>query len=250
MKIFQMQIFYSKSATVFPHKHDVWEIIINTEGSGLNYLGQDTTEFHPGAIVLCPPGVVHHKAAREGGFADLSILFSDPYYFNSLRRHHFEDNPEKEVQQLLEIAYQHYHQDNNDQIAATLMEAVCALITRWDQAEHQDERIEILKNLIAQNFTNPDFEIRDAMEQMNYCDDYVRRCFKRETGMTPVQYLNRMKIDLAKKLIQNATYPKYPISHIAYLSGFYDVGYFSRVFKKLEGVAPTELAGSVSDNPR
>ena len=59
---------------------------------------------------------------------------------------------------------------------------------------------------------------------------------------------SRFICGLAKKLLLNATHPRYPISHIAYLSGFYDVGYFSRVFKKLEGVSPTEFSASPSGN--
>lgn len=248
VKIHQMQIFYSQVAAVSPHKHDLWEIIINTEGEGDNYLEGEATKFFPGTITLCPPGTVHHKIASNGSFVDLSVLFSDPYYFSGLRQNHFEDNQEKEIQQLMEIAYHHYHQDKNDRISRNLIEAVCALISEWDNAGQSDERVEALENLIAQNFTNPDFEIGKAMEQMNYCDDYLRRCFKKETGLTPVQYLNQMKINLAKKLLLNATHPRYPISHIAYLSGFYDVGYFSRVFKKLEGVSPTEFSASPSGN--
>jgi YesN/AraC family two-component response regulator len=67
---------------------------------------------------------------------------------------------------------------------------------------------------------------------------YLCRLFKKETGSTIVDFINRCRIDEAKRLLLvNAG----DLSQIALSVGFDDAKYFSRVFKKLEGVAPSSF---------
>ena len=59
--------------------------------------------------------------------------------------------------------------------------------------------------------------------------------FRQQFGISPLEYINRERIKLAKQLLgnQNAT-----VTETAYQCGFADVNYFVRLFKKSEGLTP------------
>lgn len=59
--------------------------------------------------------------------------------------------------------------------------------------------------------------------------------FRQEVGMPPIQYLNRYRMEIAKRLL--ATSDK-PVSEVARLVGISDESYFARTFRKLAGKTP------------
>lgn len=65
--------------------------------------------------------------------------------------------------------------------------------------------------------------------------DYLNRQFKKMTGQTIFVYLNSLRIEKAKQLLSTGFYTT---SDIASRTGFHDVYYFSKVFKRLTGTTP------------
>ena len=86
-------------------------------------------------------------------------------------------------------------------------------------------------------FKNPDFSVSAVAGKLGMSETYFRRLFKSEFGVCPVQYLLQLRIAQAKNLL---TYGKAKISEVATASGFSDIYYFSRQFKKQTGLTPTE----------
>jgi len=62
------------------------------------------------------------------------------------------------------------------------------------------------------------------------------RIFKETTGMSPIDYLIRLRIDNATKLITDNN--KIRITDVALRSGFENSAYFSKKFKEIIGVPP------------
>ena len=63
------------------------------------------------------------------------------------------------------------------------------------------------------------------------------RTFKQVTGVTPMEYRNRIRIDHAKELLRNSYFS---ISEIAESLGYTSLAYFSVHFKRVVGVSPTQ----------
>ncbi len=63
------------------------------------------------------------------------------------------------------------------------------------------------------------------------------RYFKRELGISPIEYILNEKIKYSKKLLSN---PNIQINEVSYASGFEDCNYFIRIFKKYEGITPKQ----------
>ncbi|GAA4317401.1 hypothetical protein GCM10023149_14940 [Mucilaginibacter gynuensis] len=77
----------------------------------------------------------------------------------------------------------------------------------------------------------------DALSQMAFMSKAsFFRAFKHELGISPVDYIIKERIQLAKQLMNN---PNNSISEACFKAGFNNLNYFSRAFKKVEGITPS-----------
>ncbi|HZV82087.1 MAG TPA: helix-turn-helix transcriptional regulator, partial [Geobacteraceae bacterium] len=67
------------------------------------------------------------------------------------------------------------------------------------------------------------------------------REFKKSTGMTPMNYLARLRIKRSKEFLRK----NLPVSTIAMKVGFNDLSSFNRHFRKFVGLTPTEFRDSL-----
>jgi AraC-like DNA-binding protein len=70
------------------------------------------------------------------------------------------------------------------------------------------------------------------------------RWFREQFGITPLEYINRERIKLAKQLLAEK---QNTITEIGYQCGFTDVNYFVRLFKKTEGITPGAYKGCMAE---
>lgn len=73
---------------------------------------------------------------------------------------------------------------------------------------------------------------------------YFSHVFKEQTGMTFVGYIANLRLSSAKQLLRETLLP---IAQIAEQVGYNEVNYFSRVFKKVEGLTPTEYRSRLAE---
>ncbi len=100
--------------------------------------------------------------------------------------------------------------------------------------------VEKAKNIIEENSIN-ELTTNSVAEQLGLSRNYFGQLFKKETGYTFTEYLNRVRISKAKKLLKTTTLKVYEISELV---GIEDSFYFSSLFKKYVGCSPTDYRES------
>lgn len=90
---------------------------------------------------------------------------------------------------------------------------------------------------IRQNYKKK-LNIGQICEHCNISPQHLIRLFKANLGVTPIQYVNNVKIYHSKELMRMTTLT---VKEISYELGFTNPHYFSRLFYKIEGRYPEEL---------
>jgi AraC-like DNA-binding protein len=79
--------------------------------------------------------------------------------------------------------------------------------------------------------------VREHLARRGRSYDHQARVFRAAYGLTPLQYVNELRMARAKALLADTAHP---IKQIAHELGFTDVGYFDRLFRKVTGLSPTQ----------
>ncbi|MEF3305998.1 AraC family transcriptional regulator [Paenibacillus sp. GYB003] len=106
---------------------------------------------------------------------------------------------------------------NPESPSSRLASAVAAYLRRFERAPFGAEMLE---------------------REFHYNPDYISRCLKRHTGMSPLEYVRHIRMERAKRLLAQS--PELTVKQIAELVCMPDPNYFSRMFRKETGVSPAE----------
>lgn len=101
-------------------------------------------------------------------------------------------------------------------------------------------KIERIKNVLSyiENNYRTRISIASAAEDLNISSYYFCRFFKYMTGRTLTEYINYYSVNKASQLLLEGDRK---ITDIAFDTGFENVSYFIKVFKKLKGFTPAEF---------
>jgi two-component system response regulator YesN len=119
-------------------------------------------------------------------------------------------------------------QNNKDNLSGFVYEASADSVK--NPITHQVERY-------LREHYNEELSLQTLSSRFNVNNVYLGRLFKEETGEYFNDYLNRIRLDQAKKLLQTTLYKA---SDIAAIVGFLDPNYFYRKFKQVNGLSPSE----------
>ena len=101
-----------------------------------------------------------------------------------------------------------------------------------------------IKQFIDDNIQNPDLNLDMIGRACSYNKNYISDVFKKNMGITLVQYINNMRIQTSCELMKrNITC----IKDIAFMCGFSDSLYFSKLFKKQMGLSPRDYLAQVGN---
>ena len=226
-------------------------------------------EYLPGETVVIPSNVEMKidfpEASAKNPTQCIAIAIDQNKISDTLNLLN-ERYPKEGTGQLWQLDYQNYFFYNNLDLATTInklmRECMGSSITKDVLADLtlQELLVRIIQTQTIKSIENPELII-PSNSAIYYVVEYIQRnlkedinlkklsafasmsttsfyrFFKRELGMSPIEFILKEKIKCAKKLLKN---PNIQINEVCYLSGFENANYFSRLFKKHEGITPKE----------
>ncbi len=108
---------------------------------------------------------------------------------------------------------------------------------RLDEINSSSRTISDIKRIISKSYSDPDLSIKVLSEKMFLSNSYLCIFFKKETGTTIHQYITEFRIKKAKELLEDRNIKLYDV---AVRVGYPDQNYFTKIFKKLVKVTPSE----------
>ena len=196
-------------------------------------------------ILAVPKGTVYsiiHESSALLGCIDIYDVFSTrpepalyPSQYTDLIRKLF----------YIAVDIQNRNNPGYDTIKSAVTDAIFASIASIRMESGQvNPAVQSVINDINSGFTDPEYNVTIAIDATGYSPTHLRRLFKKETNLSPIEFINNRRTDCAKDLMWKWK-KQIPIKEIALMSGFYDMYYFSRLFKKHTGLSPTEYIDNI-----
>jgi len=222
------------------HKHDLWEVVYYSAGSGFVQIQKEIVPFETGDIFILPPNLEHSDWSEEG-FQNIhfefkqSPLSGDTYYT-------FRDNSNQAVLHIMCQMYDIYIQQNSnwENIINLLYELFFQYMYALSESPKNNAYVEHIRHAIISNISDPQFSLQTVFNDLHLSPNYARDLFKENVGCTPLQFLTEKRLDYARQLLASRNLSNFYIHEISYMCGFSDPYYFSRLFRKHVGVSPKE----------
>lgn len=165
---------------------------------------------------------------------------------------HLSPKEEKQIEFIVENIEIEY-QNNQDQFSKDIIISQLDTLLKYANRFYERQflyRKELSNNLLEQfsHYLNSYIELGKLQEdgipniekiaiELSVSQRYLSDTLKKETGKTTTEHLHLHLIDEAKNILLQ---PNKTVSEVAYELGFEYPAYFSRLFKKKEGISPSE----------
>ncbi len=162
-------------------------------------------------------------SASINALADLTVHFIESLYDKTVASHverHFSHEIRRDFQNSS------YYESNSDDS---------------NPQAHPDEQIVAAQAWLQEHYSR-DIKLAQVAEQFDMSTRSFNRRFKAATAQTPLQYLQQIRIDSAKQLLQTSNLS---ISEVAYRVGYQDLSHFTGLFKKQLSTTPSDYRTTV-----
>ncbi|MGN0805379.1 MAG: helix-turn-helix transcriptional regulator [Candidatus Coproplasma sp.] len=219
----------------------------NGDGGRIAF-GQDLEKsdwYAWGEYVAIPP-YCNYKILKPDG-EDLIVCIEQPLLPSSLPVSIVTNTISQGIRSAVNEAILYFnkeYQEPADGVISALGQLIVAYVAD-DYSVKLHPVVVTIKSDMEKNFTDSTYSAETALRKIPLNYDYVRKLFKKETGVTPREYLNYLRMNRATMYIENGitnNYSNFTVSQIAEACGFAEPLYFSRVFKKCFGVSPLQYA--------
>jgi len=230
------------------HKHDFYEIQYVVGGEGIEILNGKSFNISAGNIVLLTPDSQHayysvnnlsvvnvcfHPSKlqkRQIGFVENVIFLLN-------------ESDRLEYELLYYLLKNSLDNDESGQKSDLYFDLLLNIMRTFSlKKERSDKKWSELMVFISNNFAYP--KVEDAAKICNFSVGYFSRQFKKEFGMSFLQYIDNLKIERAKQLLLTDN----TIEEIAVNLGFSHVTRFYRKFKEIVGTTPNEFRKNQKKN--
>ncbi len=230
---------------------DEYQIVYITRGEGVFRCATGCSiEIKDGDVFLLFPGVWHgYSPRREVGWDEYWVGFNGPYpRLLQKRRFLSPDTPIHRVglrEDILECFFDVFdaaaRQGPGFQLCAgaSIIQIIAKVLSSSDESRQlfgTENIIERAKFYMEEKVYG-DLDLHEVLEALSLSYSSLLKHFKDYTGLSPLQYFLQMKIARAKTLLEEGDVS---VKEVAFTLGFDNQYYFSRLFHKKTGLAPSE----------
>lgn len=222
------------------HTHTHHEIMFVLEGEGSLITSDGEKPFYPGRLFIAPPNrphatrsKVYHKIISIGENLDNLPFLTDIYGT--------EDSKFGEARMLAETALRYAYE--NEAYANACINALVrfALMKRTEYAKDVYSTIYRIISIMEDRYGDPHLKAGDLIRAGGYAEDYTRSKFLEVTKLSPVKFLNHIRVKNAAQMLLST---ELSVNEIAQKCGFLDMAYFSKLFKSQLGMSPKKYKKS------
>jgi YesN/AraC family two-component response regulator len=133
-----------------------------------------------------------------------------------------------------------YYSTTFGELMANIWELVEKIVQCVEKKDHKVDTpafFNSIEQYLEQNLSEP-LSLQSVCSVFGISQTYLSRLFRKYKNMSFNEYLTAIRIDEAKRLIIEN--PNIPLKDVAMLVGYNDQFYFSRVFRSVTGVPPSE----------
>lgn len=131
-----------------------------------------------------------------------------------------------------------------DEMQATVEQAATTLCerVRSSRKSHASQLADQIMDFLQQEYTNSELTLSYVADHFHITSSYLSTFFKENVGDTFLNTLTRLRVERAKELIRTTHLPMVEIAaQVGYTSG----NTFTRIFKKVEGITPSQYRESL-----
>ncbi len=227
-----------------------YQLVYITQGKGrLKASGIDDIVLGEGSVILVFPGLRHaYSPDVETGWTERWVGFKGPWADNvrksgliSPRVPVFNAGLDQRLLELFEELFEEVRQQRpryQMRSAAVIMRILAQVLGKAEEGEggRQEDLLVRRSKFIMAEHVYGNVSMEAIGETLGITLPRFYEVFKAYTGLTPYQYFIQLKINKAKELLAS---DRCTVKEAAFRLGFEDPFYFSRLFKKKTGVAPS-----------
>ena len=240
------------------HWHERMELLLIYSGSLKLHIGSKELTAEQNSLVIIPPERAHMGISGNDGVRYRTVMFDLSFFHNRAGA------TEKYLKPILKqganftpVTYDseivaHCNSLIKEQLSGNAASALIVIGKIYELLGFLYQRC-----LCEPALSTPDSKFKNVLDYIgnNYCENissaelsrrfgydeaYFCRRFKLVTGLTPMNYIQILRLEDAKSKITEGSLK---ISEISALCGFKDASYFTRCFKKRYGMTPAHYAG-------
>ena len=232
---------YSKEKINY-HKHKEYELFVYSSGRGKLHIEKQVYDAEQGMIVIMPPNILHGSISHDNlryvailGKSDELMHIDSPIIFK--------DNERGDGFSLMQMIFAN-RDESQDFFNSLCLSFIHFVLKNVKTSNPIEKTVKKIKSQISSNFHDSSFSVTSLLKQSGYAEDYIRAHFKTIVGKSPIKYLNELRVNHAKTLI-NIYHNSMSLIDLSLNCGFDDYIYFSRKFKQVVGVSPNAYEKSI-----
>ncbi len=263
---FQVEVFDANRhfAVKYPHRHDFYEVLYLSKGSGFHVIDGNKYEIQPPSVFFMSPGQAH-KIEFSSDIEGYIFIFTAEFYLitrtnqNQLIEFPFfftirQDNPpllldKKDDVVFLESLFKKGISEitGNKNFSVELLRSILDLILNFCSSQYKSEEIGPAKGkghivvkrfyqLVEENY-QLNLSVAEYADRLAITPNHLTQTVMQLTGKTSTQIIKSKQVLEIKRLL---VHTNQSVTEIALRLNFPDQSYFAKFFKRETGLSPLQ----------